>query len=90
MKWTGYVIIGATVVVAGAVAFWLAKGSAVTKLQMINFLQTNQYSDVTTATMQTFGNDYITAWYNAASAVPFQPTFVLAGKTYDTSGGGAM
>lgn len=94
MKFKTILIVGGALAVAGVFALWYLKrqhttpGSGLSELAMINYLQTNQYSDVPTDKMLTYDAGYVTAWYNGA--LNSQSVFVYNGKNYDVNGGGAM
>lgn len=58
------------------------------KKAQITWLIKNNYTSGTPASLSTFDNAFIKAWYKAAKAG--QPTFLLEGKTYNTQGGKAI
>lgn len=73
---------------AVGIYFILGTGNTVSKAQQIQFLIANKNTSGTPDQLNGFGSDYIAAWYGAAKAG--QPTFDLAGKTYNTGGGTAV
>ena len=59
-----------------------------TKRQMADYLIQYNYYNSSEDQLLAFGDDFVAAWY--AAAVAAKPTFVLNGKTYNSSGGKAV
>lgn len=60
----------------------------VDKAAQVSYLIANNYSGGDPAQLMGFGNDFIAAWYKAATTL--STTFVYSGKTYNTTGGKAV
>lgn len=92
MSKKGIIAVAAAIAVAtAAYLYWKSKqatgSGGLTKLQQAQYLVNSNYATGTPATIVTFGDGYVAAWYTGA--VAGQQTFTYQGKTYSTMGGEA-
>lgn len=76
------------VLIAGALGYYVYRRQFPGKRNQIHYLISGNFTQGTIAQLMEFGDDYIKAWYQAAT--DGKPSFSINGANYNVKGGKAI